>query len=138
MTAHPLASVVSTIDAAALEAARTNAPRVYLSFTTEELTALVSVFADVASSGIDPEDHVQAVASVVELTVGEVLFHASNFPEQMQVHVVGRDMSPLRRELVEALVDALAKRSVALWRQDARRVIASLGREPSGTPGVNL
>lgn len=42
----------------------------------------------------------------VDRAVGEVLFNASNYPEQVQVHILGRDIGPLRTKVTDAVLAA--------------------------------
>ncbi|WIE54211.1 hypothetical protein [Curtobacterium sp. MCBD17_003] len=44
----------------------------------------------------------------IESAVGAVLFNVRNFPEAAQRHLLGRDMSPLRRKLTDAVSELLS------------------------------
>lgn len=43
----------------------------------------------------------------VQSAVGGVLFNVSNFPQEAQTRLLGRDMAPLRDKITDAVLDAL-------------------------------
>lgn len=52
------------------------------------------------------DESVLAEYRALNASIGEVLFHVTNFPESAQVHLLGQDMGPLRKKLVDAVWDA--------------------------------
>jgi hypothetical protein len=53
-----------------------------------------------------------AVRAIVDRAVGNVLSNASNYPEPAQVRILGQDTSPLRKKVTNAVLHALASRTV--------------------------
>jgi hypothetical protein len=45
----------------------------------------------------------------IESAVGEVLFNSSNYPQSAIIHIIGRDMSPLRAKVVNAVLALFAQ-----------------------------
>lgn len=49
----------------------------------------------------------------VQSAVGGVLFNVSNFPQEAQSRLLGRDMAPLRDKITDAALDALGIKVLA-------------------------
>lgn len=60
--------------------------------------------------------------------IGSVLFNISNFPENAQARLLGQDMGPLRRKLVDAVLAAGYRRQEGEWEWTVRSTYAPLDR----------
>lgn len=64
-----------------------------------------------------------SLEDLIAREVGRVITDASNFPEPMQAHMLGRDLSEPIDKIVAALLPVIRKREADAWDEGAKTIL---------------